>query len=570
MTSFKQSIAWTAVLLYHRLKLAATLNNRRRLVTTTFCTEVLHKLASFFRTSVEYISTIVGINGRNTKRIYNRALIDSRFYEIEFYLCKKADNRIFNYNAIATTTITTQFQSPKSFYALCHVASNCSTCTVPTSQTGTDEICSTKDNSASTYTNRIDDNTIHNTPPYNADPPHMVHHHKHHLPTKYTKITTRFNSIFGSNRRSSSRIAIKNSLSSYKQSIIQPQYPELVLVMNHLPSSDMSRVHVTNMHPNSLSHRQYIGEWKQTNTGSSNLDRQFHRLHTPRIDAKYGLLNNRFIQYSNVISNASDFETIQFIVKKKPVTVTRGIFPLPLDFNLDNYVTSYNYFFNNGLRFKKCKRSTCSLYGSTAFGCNHPYLFYDEIKRKLKVLPRLNSICKPGKIGWTIMNSPMIKKMAANAYILLLKHCPELIEPLDHAISIIPQELRFIGTPFTGLAFVGSLADGNNRPHLDKDLASIIITLGNNISGGRTRYYNPVNFKSNKPESSKGKCVAEVCFVHGQYQIAPFHNVVHSGSKWIGQRGVLSFFVTQNIYNHFNEYGDTRYNAARNRMYGTN
>ena len=169
----------------------------------------------------------------------------------------------------------------------------------------------------------------------------------------------------------------------------------------------------------------------------------------------------------------------------------------------------------------------------------------------------------------------MIKKMAVDAYMLLLKHCPELIEALNHAISIIHPELLFIGTPFTGLVFVGlvfvgTLANGNNRPHLDKDLASIIITLGNNISGGRTRYYNPVNFKSNKPESSKGKCVAEVCFVHGQYQIAPFHNVVHSGSKWIGQRGVLSFFVTQNIYNHFNEYGDTRYNAARNRMYGTN
>ena len=230
MTSFKQSIAWTAVLLYHRLKLAATSNNRRRLVKTIFCTGVLHKLASFFRTSVESISTIVGINGRNTKRIYNRALIDSRFYEIEFYLCKKADNRIFNCNAIATT-ITTQFQSPKSFYALCPVPSNWCTCIVATFQTGTDESYSTNDNSASTCTNRTDDNTILNTP-YQADPPHKVHHHKHHLPKKYTKITTHnqqhnnlhsFNSIFGSNRRSSSRIAIKNSLHSYKQLIIQPK-----------------------------------------------------------------------------------------------------------------------------------------------------------------------------------------------------------------------------------------------------------------------------------------------------------------------------------------------------------
>ena len=60
------------------------------------------------------------------------------------------------------------------------------------------------------------------------------------------------------------------------------------------------------------------------------------------------------------------------------------------------------------------------------------------------------------------MNSPMIRKMAVDAYMLLLKHCPELIEPLNRTISIIPPELRFIGTPFTGLAFVGTLADGNN------------------------------------------------------------------------------------------------------------
>ena len=228
-------------------------------------------------------------------------------------------------------------------------------------------------------------------------------------------------------------------------------------------------------------------------------------------------------------------------MKGKPVTVTRGIFPLPIDFDLENYITSYNHFFKNGLRFKKCKRSTCSLYGSTIFGCNHPYLFYDDIKRKRKVLPRLNSICKPGKIGCTIMNSPMIKKMAADAYMLLLKHCPELIEVLKHAISIIPKELCFANTPFTGLAFVGKLEDGNNRPHLDKDLASIIITLGKNVTGGKTRYFNPTNFKSNKPESTTGNCVAEVDFIHGQYQIAPFHSVVHSGSNWKRQRGVLSF-----------------------------
>ena len=115
------------------------------------------------------------------------------------------------------------------------------------------------------------------------------------------------------------------------------------------------------------------------------------------------------------------------------------------------------------------------------------------------------------------MNSPMIQKMVVDTYMLLSKHCPELIEVLNHAISIIPTELCFVGTPFTGLAFVSILADGNNRPHFDKDLASIIITLGNNISGGRTLYYNPINFKSNNSEFTIRNCVAEIAFVHGQY-----------------------------------------------------
>ena len=111
MTSLKQFIAWTAVLLYHRLKLAARTNHRYRLDLTTFCTGVIHKLAFYFKNSIKSISITVGVNGRNTKRICNRALIDSRFYETEYYLCKKLDNRRFNYKA-TTPIITSQLQSP--------------------------------------------------------------------------------------------------------------------------------------------------------------------------------------------------------------------------------------------------------------------------------------------------------------------------------------------------------------------------------------------------------------------------------------------------------------------------
>ena len=51
------------------------------------------------------------MNGRNTKRVYNRALIDSQFYEIEFYLCTKADSNILNSNVSTSSTDTSQLPS---------------------------------------------------------------------------------------------------------------------------------------------------------------------------------------------------------------------------------------------------------------------------------------------------------------------------------------------------------------------------------------------------------------------------------------------------------------------------
>ena len=54
---------------------------------------------------------MLGITARTQKNIYRRALIDSRFYEIEFYLCKKADSRIFNYT-VNTPVVANQLQSP--------------------------------------------------------------------------------------------------------------------------------------------------------------------------------------------------------------------------------------------------------------------------------------------------------------------------------------------------------------------------------------------------------------------------------------------------------------------------
>ena len=121
MTELKQSIRWTAVLLYHRLKLAARRNHRYRLFSSTFCDGVIRKLACYFNKSIRDITAIVGKNGQNTKSIYKRAVIDSRYYEIEFYLCKKADNRIFDYT-VNTPVVANQLQSPTT---ICAVDKHC-------------------------------------------------------------------------------------------------------------------------------------------------------------------------------------------------------------------------------------------------------------------------------------------------------------------------------------------------------------------------------------------------------------------------------------------------------------
>ena len=110
MASSKQSIVWTPVLLYHRLKVAARTNNRYRLDLKIICTGVIHKLAFYFKNSVESISRIVGVNGRNTKSIYNRILIWCRYFEIKHCINKKTDHRIFNNNT-TTAIITNQLQS---------------------------------------------------------------------------------------------------------------------------------------------------------------------------------------------------------------------------------------------------------------------------------------------------------------------------------------------------------------------------------------------------------------------------------------------------------------------------
>ena len=73
-------------------------------------------------------------------------------------------------------------------------------------------------------------------------------------------------------------------------------------------------------------------------TTSTSTSKKMYKYHSGWCVVFYYLLP--YISTATTITT-SDFELIYFIVKGKPVTVTRGIFPFPIDFYLDYYVTSY-------------------------------------------------------------------------------------------------------------------------------------------------------------------------------------------------------------------------------------
>ena len=136
---------------------------------------------------------------------------------------------------------------------------------------------------------------------------------------------------------------------------------------------------------------------------------------------------------------------------------------------------------------------------------------------------------------------------------------------LEEAKRIIPHELRISGSCFTGLALVGSfnadlgkVESCHNHPHKDSnDVIFLFFTLGDDsVTGGKTLYYDGnKSFKRTDPYRTCGNLVANTTFVHGQYQIGPFERVVHGGQQWNGPRVLMSYFLNEQMLQHFRKYG---------------
>ena len=292
MTKLKQSIRWTAVLLYHRLKLAARRNHRYRLFSSAFREGVIRKLACYSKKSIKDITAIVGKNGQNTKSIYKRAVIDSWYYEIEFYLCKKADSRIFDCR-VNTPVVTNQLQSPITVCAFDNHCQNVILVTPPNNDTrmafnnntiisephtkskipdiplaGTttynDLGSSSKSLFISSAVNHQCQSIVSFTPP--CIDTHIAFNNGTSTSKKLLPPTKKKPNV---NRRSSSRIATNNSLYYYKQWLNKPKYQELILIKDHATISNLPYVKLTEMKPEIRFHRPQLHDRTETNRAIS-------------------------------------------------------------------------------------------------------------------------------------------------------------------------------------------------------------------------------------------------------------------------------------------------------------
>eukprot|EP00547_Thalassionema_nitzschioides_P012187 CAMPEP_0194260948 /NCGR_PEP_ID=MMETSP0158-20130606/45773_1 /TAXON_ID=33649 /ORGANISM="Thalassionema nitzschioides, Strain L26-B" /LENGTH=829 /DNA_ID=CAMNT_0039001053 /DNA_START=55 /DNA_END=2542 /DNA_ORIENTATION=- len=231
------------------------------------------------------------------------------------------------------------------------------------------------------------------------------------------------------------------------------------------------------------------------------------------------------------------------IVISKEQTFSIGAISLPPDFSESGYVETYRQIFDNSYKYAAVTSAPMAILGSTIFPTHRKYSIEGEF------VPRVNACSKKGTAGWKIMQMPgliaLAKSAEAEVEKHLRKHDRETLEQVLLFKNLAPENVRFCGTFFNAMALVGDLRDGFNHKHKDKnDLCSIIVMLGAGVEGGGTLYYN-----------DEGKEVHREPFEHGKSQVGPFHQVLHSGEQWKGPRGILTFYTSKKMYQHFKKYG---------------
>ena len=101
-----------------------------------------------------------------------------------------------------------------------------------------------------------------------------------------------------------------------------------------------------------------------------------------------------------------------------------------------------------------------------------------------------------------------------------------------------------------------------NMNHINKDskdMVSVIITVGKDISGGYTVFYDGVK------TSDLGSRANILKHLHGRMIFSPFEKVFHEGTIWSGYIAVISFILTKQIFLHLFRHGDRFYNRYINK-----
>ena len=130
--------------------------------------------------------------------------------------------------------------------------------------------------------------------------------------------------------------------------------------------------------------------------------------------------------------------------------------------------------------------------------------------------------------------------------------------------KILPSTSRIGETIFTSMPVIGGKLYSNNPKNLNhlhkyaKDLVSVIITVGKDISGADTVFYDGAKI------SDFGSRAHILKHLHGRMISGPFEKVFHEGNLWSGYRSVNSFILTKLIFLHFFRRGDRFYNQYIN------
>ena len=117
------------------------------------------------------------------------------------------------------------------------------------------------------------------------------------------------------------------------------------------------------------------------------------------------------------------------------------------------------------------------------------------------------------------------------------------------------------------MAIIGGKLYSNhpkNLIHLHKDskyLVSVMITLGENISGGDTVFNDGVK------TSDFGSRSHVLKHLYERIILRPFENKIHEGTIWSGYRAIIYFILTKKIFLHLFFHGDRFCNRYINTTY---